>query len=191
MEAERDRWNQRYAERVEFPPPNPFLIKAFDQWIGPRFPNPGRALDLAGGLGQNSMLLAERGWQVTLVDASDVAIEQAKQQARNRELLLHCESADAAAFLARAEAASFDVVMVFFFLDRKLWKEIRRVLRPGGLLLYKTYTVEELRFGRGPNHPDYLLRSGELRTEFSDFEVLHSHETHADPSTAELAGLHP
>lgn len=184
MESDRDRWNQRYAGRVEFPPPNPFLIEAFDQWIAPRFPHAGRALDLAGGRGQNAKFLAERGWQVTLVDASDVAIEQAKQQAKNPTLAIACEIEDAAQFLARTKAATFDLVMVFYFLDRSLWKEIRRVLRPGGLLLYQTYTVENLRFGRGPSNPEYLLRSGELRAEFSDFEVLYSQETHDDPATA-------
>ena len=184
MESDRDRWNQRYAGRVEFPPPNPFLIEAFDQWIAPRFPHAGRALDLAGGRGQNAKFLAERGWQVTLVDASDVAIEQAKPQAKNPALLIEYELADAAQFLARTKVATFDLVMVFYFLDRSLWKEIRRVLRPGGLLLYQTYTVENLRFGRGPSNPEYLLRPGELRAEFSDFEVLYSQETHDDPATA-------
>jgi SAM-dependent methyltransferase len=190
MEADRDRWNRRYAQRIELAPPDAFLVEAFDRWIASRFPHGGRGLDLAGGRGQNAMFLVERGWQVTLVDVSDAAIEQAKQQARDRELSIEYQIADAGDFLARTEAAAFDLVMVFFFLDRRLWDEIRRVLRHRGLLLYKTYTVENLKFGREPSNPDYLLRPGELPAEFSDFELLHSRETYTNPATAELAALH-
>ena len=42
---------------------------------------PGRALDLGCGSGGNAIWLAQRGWQVTAVDFSDVAIEKGKAQA--------------------------------------------------------------------------------------------------------------
>ena len=189
VHLDRERWNRLYADRTEFPAPSDFLIEAFDKWIAPRFEKGGRALDLAGGRGQNAMFLAERGWEVTLVDVSDVAIDHARQQMQERNLVIDCHVAKAAESLARIEAASFDLVIVIFFLDRTLWEEIRRALRPKGLLLYKTYTTENLKFGHGPSNPDYLLRLGELREQFSDFEVLHSQEMHTDPATAELVAL--
>ena len=37
---------------------------------------PGRALDLAAGEGRNAIWLAERGWVVTVVEFSKVALEQ-------------------------------------------------------------------------------------------------------------------
>ena len=190
MISDRERWNRRYAEQAELPPPNPLLIEAFDRWIAPRFPHGGRALDLAGGRGQNSIYLLERGWHVKLIDASDAAVHQARDRAKDACLTLDCEVEDAGSFLARNSAGTFDLVMVFAFLDRKLWQGIRRALRSGGLLVYKTYTLDNLQFGRGPSNPDYLLRAGELCEEFSDFEILHSNETSSEPAVAELVAIH-
>ena len=42
---------------------------------------PGRALDVACGAGRNAVWLAERGWTVTGVDFSDVALENARRLA--------------------------------------------------------------------------------------------------------------
>ena len=45
---------------------------------------PGAALDLGSGQGRNALFLSDRGWTVTGVDISDVAVEQARQQATAR-----------------------------------------------------------------------------------------------------------
>ena len=50
--------------------PNRFLVAEVDGLA------PGRALDLACGAGRNAVWLAERGWTVTGVDFSDVALER-------------------------------------------------------------------------------------------------------------------
>jgi hypothetical protein len=52
---------------------------------------------------------------------------------------------------------------------------MRKGLRPGGLLVYETFTVEQAAFGR-PRNPDHLLHPGELQQTFADWEVLHSFE---------------
>ena len=42
---------------------------------------PGRALDIGCGTGVNAVWLAKRGWQVTAVDYSKVALEKSKSLA--------------------------------------------------------------------------------------------------------------
>jgi len=190
MLSDQQRWNQRYAEPEKSPVADSFLIEAFERWIAPHFPRGGHALDLAGGRGQNSIYLLERGWQATLVDISDVAIRDARTTATTSGFSINCEAADASDFLGRPKEKIFDLIMVFFFLDRTLWPGIRRAMRSGSMLVYKTYTAENLRYGGGPRNPDYLLQSGELREEFADFEVLHSRETNSAPAVAELVAIH-
>ncbi len=75
-------WNDRYAaaDLVWSAEPNQFFADAV------RDLTPGRALDLGTGEGRNAMWLAERGWDVTAVDFSDVAIDKARQIAARRDV---------------------------------------------------------------------------------------------------------
>ena len=72
-----DDWDRRYAEPqlVWSAEPNRFLV---EELAG--LP-PGRALDLACGEGRNAIWLARRGWEVTGVDFSGVAIDKAGRMA--------------------------------------------------------------------------------------------------------------
>lgn len=63
---------------------------------------PARALDMGCGTGGNAMWLAARGWQVTAVDFSEVAIKKAKQYAAERGIEVSFVAADAANISLRA-----------------------------------------------------------------------------------------
>ena len=69
----------------------------------------------------------------------------------------------------------FQLIIVFNFLHRPLFKEIREGLVPGGVVVYQTYTVDQARLGR-PTNPDYLLEHGELKQRFRDWEILNYRE---------------
>ena len=77
---DRGDWNERYSgsELLWTATPNRFLVAEASGL------EPGRALDLACGEGRNAVWLVERGWQVTGVDFSDVAIEKARELAAAR-----------------------------------------------------------------------------------------------------------
>jgi SAM-dependent methyltransferase len=70
-------WDDRYAasELVWSSGPNQFVEQALTDLP------PGRGLDLACGEGRNARWLAERGWQITAVDFSPVAIEKGRRLA--------------------------------------------------------------------------------------------------------------
>ena len=76
----REDWNTRYAQKelVWTAEPN----RAFAAEVSGLAP--GRALDVACGEGRNAVWLAERGWQVTGVDFSEVALEKAATLAASR-----------------------------------------------------------------------------------------------------------
>ena len=80
----------------------------------------------------------------------------------------------------------YDLVLVFFFLQRSLFPALIATLKPGGVLLYKTYTTEQRRFSGGPSHPMFLLQANELLHAFSPLRILHYHERGQGKGVAEL-----
>ena len=63
---------------------------------------------------------------------------------------------------------------------------MKLALKSGGILVYKTYTREQLTLGGGPSHPMHLLESNELLRAFGSLRVLHYHESIRDKAVAEL-----
>jgi tellurite methyltransferase len=191
---ERERWNQKYREAPDaWLTPDPFLAWAFSEYIRPLFPHGGSALDLAGGAGRHSIWLAKQGWEVTLIDISEAGVEQARQNAGPLAARIHFVVDDLTGFKAsqtRFEAGfepGFELVMAFFYLEREIFSEILKALRPGGLLLYKTHTVTQSKRAGGPMNPAHLLMPGELLKLAAGLRVLHCQEEVAEKATAELA----
>ena len=150
----RAKWDARYRAADRIPPPA--LVLAENLHL---LPAAGRALDLACGLGENALLLAERGLFVSAWDLSPVAIERLKREAAGRGLGVTAEVRDVQTQPPGAEG--FDVILVAHFLDRVLAPAIAAALRPGGLLLYQTFTREAVT-AQGPTSPAYRLAPNEL-----------------------------
>jgi tellurite methyltransferase len=191
--AERERWNQKYREASGASvsmAPDPFLPQAFSKYILPLFPRGGRALDLAGGTGRHSIWLARQRWEVTLIDISDTGVEQARQNAGPLASEIHFVVNDLTGFKAAQTEfeAGFEVVMAFFYLERRIFSEMVKAVRPGGLFVYKTYTVAQAKLAGGPKNPAYLLQAGELLqlANGDGLRVLHCSEETAETATAEL-----
>jgi SAM-dependent methyltransferase len=123
-------------------------------------------------------------WQVTLNDISDVGLEQAKTTATERGVALQYLPGDAAQLDFGCDR--YDLVLVFWFLERAAFPKLRDCLRPGGLIVYKTYTDEQPRFWERPKNPRHLLQSNELLHAFQGFRVLHYRETLIEQGVAEL-----
>ena len=183
--TERERWNQKYLENPgAWLEPDPFLAWAFSEYIQPLFPRGGSALDLAGGAGRHSIWLAKQGWDVTLMDVSETGVEQARQNAGPLASHIHFVIDDLTQF--RASQTQFDVVMGFFYLEREIFPEIVKAVRPGGMLLYKTYTTDQLKLPGGPKDASHLLATGELLGLVGGMRVLHYCEAVAEKATAEM-----
>ena len=182
---EREHWNKKYREAPgSWLEPDAFLKHAFDQLIRPQFPEGGKALDLAGGAGRNAIWLAKQGWEVTLIDISETGVEQARQKAGPLAQQIHFAVDDLNGFTA--SQTQFDAVMVFFYLERKIFPEIVKAIRAGGFLLYKTLTLEQMKLQGGPKDPAHMLATGELLKLAKGLEVLHYREQVAEKATAEL-----
>jgi tellurite methyltransferase len=161
------KWNQRYQtrDRNGAPSPRAFLVEHADV-----LPRQGRALDVAMGLGGNAAFLLARGLHVIGLDISEVAVRAAKARWPG----LQAAVVDLSHFTL--PAATFDVIVNFYFLDRRLWPMYRRALKPGGVLIIETLTHEMLTV-RPDIDPIYLLKPGELCAAFEDWRVVAQRET--------------
>jgi SAM-dependent methyltransferase len=128
-------WDARYSEREgamwSGRPNGRLVVEVVDL-------APGRALDVGCGEGADAIWLARRGWTVTAIDISDVAISRARFAAEQDgvEVEWVCGDAQLTPFPAR----SFDLVsMQYPALPKAAGETAVRALldavRPGGLLL--------------------------------------------------------
>ncbi len=139
------------------------------------------ALDLACGRGQNSLLLAGLGYQVLAVDISPVALNSARQAAEVRGLSEQIQFKQVDLDEWDISADSFDLIVVFRFLDRSLFPAIKNALRAGGWLQYCTRNIGVLERDSDAN-PAYLLQEGELRDIFGDWEIIFYEDGQFDSS---------
>jgi len=181
-------WDQKHGERSHSSlVPDPFLVSAYDEFLSRN--EPGNALDVAGGVGRHAIWLAQHGWRVKLIDISDVGIRQAEQNAMQTRTAgsISAEVRDLNAVQDLGHG-QYDLVVVFYFLQRELFPALIAALKPGGFLVYKTYTIEQQRFEGGPSHPMFLLQPNELLHAFGSLRVLHYHETIQKKGVAEFLG---
>ncbi|MBI2819557.1 MAG: class I SAM-dependent methyltransferase [Acidobacteria bacterium] len=185
---ERDSWNARFRSGDHSSSvPDPFLLHLED--YASILPAGRKALDIACGAGRHAAWLAEHGWKVTACDISLEALRRAQALASERgvRLALYCQELDTASLPAN----SFDLIVCFFYLQRDLFPVLKAALRPGGLIVYKTYTTEQLRFSAGPRHPLHLLQPQELLNAFREYRVLRYEETVKDRGVAQLIAQKP
>ena len=167
----RDEWDDRYAntELIWGAEPNQFLIREVADL------NPGKALDLATGEGRNAIWLAKRGWTVTGVDFSAVALGKAREIAADVGVAVEWVDADVIEY--EPEPAAFDLVMILYLhLERP---ERRRVLAaasrsvaPGGTLLIVGHDLDNLTRGYGgPQDPARLWVAAEGVEELVGLEI--------------------
>lgn len=186
-EEQRERWDLKYEQGLpSLTEPDPFFISAYEEFVYPSFPNAGVALDLAGGLGRHALWLAKRKWQVSVVDVSEVAIQKLKQTALQQKLELDLLVADASDY--KFEPERFDVIVLFYHLDRGLFREIVSSLKPGGLLICKMGLLWSADVNSSSEGKNPLVRN-ELPSLVPGLHVLHHMERPVrDRGVAEFVG---
>lgn len=159
------RWNEKYAaeEYIFGTQPIPFLVEHVD--LLPR----GKALDIAMGEGRNGVFLATKGFDVTGVDISERGLEKARRLAAERGAEITTRVVDLEAYELPRNA--YDLVLCTYYLQRDLFPQMKAALKPGGVALVETYTLEHRAYR--PQFPKaYLLRTNELLEHFRDFTIL-------------------
>ncbi len=133
MQKEKIKWNNKYLTLTPKPPNE--LLK--------HIPNAkkAKALDLAGGLGQNAKELLKKGYDVTLIDISEVAISKIN------EPLIKTLCIDLDNYIIPQN--EYDVIIKIKYFNLDLLSQIPKALKKGGYFVFETidkYPIEKEKF---------------------------------------------
>lgn len=162
----REYWDERYAsaDRIWSGQPNQRLV---EQAAG--LP-PGLALEVGCGEGADAVWLASRGWQVTAVDVSPVALQRAAEHAAQAgpqiAERITWQQADVLAWTPAP--ARFDLVSAHFVHVpgpplELLHRRLAAAVRPGGTLLVVGHHPSDLHAGVGrPDLADFMFTAEQV-----------------------------
>jgi SAM-dependent methyltransferase len=162
-------WDQRYARPTFIfgKSPAQFLAENY-QYI----PYEGTVLDMGMGEGRNAVFLAQKGYKVTGIDLSSVAVKKSYLLAQ--EFGVKIKGVVASLKDYKITPGSYDAIICFYWVDRAMVEKIKTWLKPKGVLIYEAFTIRER--NRDPakrNEPlEHFLREQELIRLFPGMRVL-------------------
>lgn len=171
-------WDERYTgEDYHFgTEPNDFLKSQRSLFKPGMF-----CLAVADGEGRNGVWLAQQGLHVLSVEASAVALDKARKLAQQRGVVVQFEQVDLMHW--SWGESRFDAVVAIFIqfappgLREQMFAQIKRCLKPGGLLLLQGYTPRQLHYRTGgPSQAENLYTETLLREAFADMEIIELRE---------------
>jgi len=160
--------------QVKYGHPSPFLIAQL-----PRLPQ-GKVLDVATGRGRHAVFLATQGFSVHGIDRNHEALDclnAQNQETSQLQITTECmdlETNDLQPPDLGTEA--YNVILVFFYLYRPLFPQLLKALKPGGVILYETFLLENHIHRQHPRRKEFCLETNELLTLLEGFQILHYDE---------------
>lgn len=176
MKEDRDKWNLKYRSVSAGDDPSDIVVRFVP------LARIGRALDIAAGTGRNAAFLAGKGFMVDAVDISDVGLRKIK----GKNLRRVCADLDT----YDIGPDTYDLIININFLQRRLLPQIMEGLKPGGVLIFKTFVIGHPSADESPHYRDYLLRPNELLRTFLPLHIVFYQEIEEqDCLCASLVGI--
>ena len=167
-------WNSRFAEEgfLFGADPNEWLRTHAHVWA-----KNASILCVADGEGRNSVWLAGQGHRVDAFDIAQVGVDKARKLAIERQVSVNFTVADCDSYCWAPQA--YDGVAAIFIqfadpvLRDRMFSNIIRCLKPGGILILQGYTPKQLEFKTGgPPCIDHLYTTTLLQEKFGSMEIL-------------------
>jgi dihydroneopterin aldolase len=165
-----ERSRAAYPAHQHDPSPSRFLIQNLS-----RLPK-GRVLDVACGTGRHSLYLAGHGFDVEGIDRDQDSLSKLAALARQRNLPnLAVKTVDLERQTEERPEfppSAYDVIVACFYLHRPLFPWLVEALKPGGVLLYETFTIDNYFRHHHPRRWEFCLAHNELLRLTSALRVL-------------------
>jgi dihydroneopterin aldolase len=165
-----DRPRAAHHMKTGDPAPSPFVAQHLH-----RLPK-GRALDVACGSGRHALYLAAHGFEVEAIDRDSESLARLSTAAAQRHLShLTVRQVDLDRITEeRPEFPphTYDAIVVCFYLHRPLFPWLIEALKPQGVLLYETFTIDNYVRYRHPRRWEFCLAQNELLRLTSALRVL-------------------
>lgn len=159
------KWNEAYTD-ADIASATPALILKENSYL---LSNHGTALDLACGRAGNAIFLAKHGYQVDAIDNSEVVLSHVQRYSESKKLDINCISRDIEE--QGIDDKQYDVIVVSYFLSRKIINQIIQALKPDGLLFYQTWSQLSCD-DKGPSNPNFRLEAEELLSLFKPLRPI-------------------
>jgi len=165
---------------------SPFLVSQLSQL------QQGKILDVATGRGRHAVYLASKGFSVHGIDRDADALRHLQTNAQQEDLsTLTTEFIDLEVDPQHPPdlgTDSYDGIIVFFYLYRPLFPQLLKALKPGGIIMYETFLLDNHIHRQHPRRKEFCLKANELLTLLQGFRILHYEEgDHEGPSGGEPA----
>ncbi|MFO0698141.1 MAG: dihydroneopterin aldolase [Nitrospira sp.] len=155
-------------------PPAKFLLQQL-----PRLTK-GVVLDVAAGRGRHTLFLSSLGYQVEAIDRDEQALAQLLTAARSQQLTgvttRILDLAQPPPHVPDLGKDKYDTILVFFYLARSIFPQLIHALKPGGVLVYETFLIDQHLHYQHPRRQEFCLGHGELLSLTSGLRVLHYDE---------------
>jgi SAM-dependent methyltransferase len=144
-------------------------------------------LCVADGEGRNSVWLARQGFQVEAFDISEVGVTKARKLASESGVPVDYTVADCEQYDWAAQRHDGVVAVFIQFADpdmrTRLFANMVRSLKPGGVLILQGYTPRQLEYKTGgPGQLSHLYTATLIRDAFKDLRIIELIEYEADLS---------
>ncbi len=168
---DKTQWDQRYSRPTFIfgKTPAKFLAENY-QYI----PFEGNVLDMGMGEGRNAVFLAQKGYKVTGVDLSSVAVKKAYLLAQ--EFGVKIKGVVASLKDYKIPPNSYDAIVCFYWVDRSMVEKMKSWLKPGGVIIYEAFTMREKQAKQNSKSEqmgdEIFLKEQELLKLFPGMKVL-------------------
>lgn len=154
--------------------PVPLVVKILD------YIKSGKTIEFGAGEGRNSLFLASKGFQVTAIDISPIAIKKIGERATVEKIILKTEIANMTQF---EFSDDYDLIISTFTLHHiargkaiEFVQKIKQHTKFGGFNLITSFTKNGDFYKLNPNTNKFYLSENELKNLYQDWDVMNYFE---------------